>query len=246
MLKTSSGRYFSMIPGNSLWALATPCWSAPPASYTLYITTLWGLNVLPKQRGCLYLCITSGFSRSLPVTFTAKATVIAIAIVYKIQYINACTTFLNLSAYSLLSCSGCPFWFGFIWNAFQSSSVDRYASYIAKMKELKPLNDNNKIPSTSSLLKSPPSSFTIRDTTLALQALEILRTKNSRYQYKLRVCHTSWDFSWLSLSSELWSFRILFYIEEEKRKLILLYNVTYGILYSIYTCTESDVLLFTV
>ena len=40
------------------------------------MTRLLGLNVLPKQRGFLYLCITTGFSRSLAVTLTAKATVI--------------------------------------------------------------------------------------------------------------------------------------------------------------------------
>ena len=38
------------------------------------MTRLLGLNVLPKQHGFLYLCITSGFGRSLAVTFTAKAT----------------------------------------------------------------------------------------------------------------------------------------------------------------------------
>ena len=40
------------------------------------MTRLLGLNVLAKQRGFLYLCITTGFSRSLAGTFIAKATVI--------------------------------------------------------------------------------------------------------------------------------------------------------------------------
>ena len=52
------------------------------------MTRLLGLNVLPKQRGFLYLCITTGFSRSLAVTFTAKATVIR-------SFVGCVTFFIN-------------------------------------------------------------------------------------------------------------------------------------------------------
>ena len=107
-----------------------------------------------------------------------------IAIVYKTKTKNARTTFLNSSAYLVVL--GLPA--SFKSASFQSPVVVRYANYVAKMIGLTPLTDNKY---TINLFYAD-----IRDITSALWTLEILRTKNSRYQYKatlLTLLETSAD-----------------------------------------------------